>query len=342
MHRTEVTEVTEGGTWGCAGNFCRGLRWPGCENLANEECIAQRSRRSQRGDLGCAGNFCRGLRWPGCENLANEECIAQRSRRSQRGTWGCAGNFCRGLRWPGCENLANEECIAQRSRRSQRGDLGVRETFAGDSVAWVRESRETGMHRTEVTEVTEGTWVSAGNFCRGHRWPACENPQNRKASMILRFPARKQFHKTIFNASPDFPLCDLCGLCAMLSPLRVAPAQCRVLGVRCCGLRRSFPPVFTKTISNAPSQFPPSVTSVTSVRCFPLFAWFSHGSRGVHQTVSPATFFLTEAWEKVPQSLVHSQSTILGGHKASLLSHRGLNVLKRIGGTGQEAGIIKR
>ena len=105
-----------------------------------------------------------------------------------------AGNFCRGLGWPGCENLANEECIAQRSRRSQRGDLGF-----------------------------------CGNFCRGHRWPACENPPNGKTSMILRFPARKQFHKTIFNASPDFPLC---GLCAMLSSLRVVLARKRPLSTK--------------------------------------------------------------------------------------------------------------
>jgi hypothetical protein len=204
----------------------------------------------------------------------------------------------------------------------------------------------------------------------------------------------EKFHKTIFNASPDLPLCDFFGLCAMLSPHRVAPAQCHLLGVRCCGLRRSFPPVFTKTISNAPSQFPPSVTSVASVRCFPLSAAAPAQCRVLESSVTgakaflptrvhqnnfrrpipisplcdlcdlcamlsslrvvlarkprcppnsfPATFFLTKAWEKVPQSLVHSQSTILGGHKASLLSHRGLNVLKRIGGTGQEAGIIKR
>ena len=206
--------------------------------------------------------------------------------------------------------------------------------------------------------------------------------------MILRFPGRKQFHKTIFNASPDFLLCDLCGLCAMLSPLRSSSRTMPRTGSQVLrGLRRSFPPVFTKTISNAPSQFPPSVTSVrcfpplrsssrtmprtgvryggkaflppvftktisdapsqfppsvTSVRCFALFASFSHGSRRRPPNSFPRTFFLTEAWEKVPQSLVHSQSTILGGHKASLLSHRGLNVLKRIGGTGQEAGIIKR
>src|ERR1700754_591067 len=39
MHRTEVTVVTEGGTWGCAGNFCRGLRWPASENPQNWESV---------------------------------------------------------------------------------------------------------------------------------------------------------------------------------------------------------------------------------------------------------------------------------------------------------------
>jgi hypothetical protein len=52
--------------------------------------------------------------------------------------------------------------------------------------------------------------------------------------------------------------------------------------------------------------------------------------------------FSTEAQKEVPQSLVNSQSAILRGHKASLVSHRGLNVLERIGGTSQETGILKR
>jgi hypothetical protein len=105
------------------------------------------------------------------------------------------------------------------------------------------------------------------------------------------FPARKPPRSPKqFSTPHPLPLFDLCGLCAMLSSLRVVLAR--------------------------------------KPRCPP--------------NSSPRTFFLTEAWEKVPQSLVHSQSTILGSHKASLVSHRGLNVLKRIGGTGQEMGIFKR
>jgi hypothetical protein len=129
-----------------------------------------------------------------------------------------------------------------------------------------------------------------------------------------------------------FPISPLCDLCAMLSPSpHISPHECRAK-------------LFTKQFSTPTPDFPSvtSLASVTSVRCFPLFAWFSHESRRSPPNSFPRTFFLTEAWEKVPQSLVHSQSTILGGHKASLVSHRGLNVLKRIGGTGQETGIIKR
>jgi hypothetical protein len=58
------------------------------------------------------------------------------------------------------------------------GDIGVGGgIFAGGTpLAWVREARERGKHRTEATEVTEGDIeVGGGNFCRGHRWPGCEN-----------------------------------------------------------------------------------------------------------------------------------------------------------------------
>jgi hypothetical protein len=51
----------------------------------------------------------------------------------------------------------------------------------------------------------------------------------------------------------QFPLCDLRDLCAMLSPISVFPTQ-----------QPRRPPKASR-----PTQVPPSVTSVTSVRCFP-------------------------------------------------------------------------
>ena len=154
MHRTEVTEVTEGGLGGVRETFAGDIRWPACENLAKEECIAQRSRRSQRG-LGVVR-----------ETFAGDS-VGLRARISRKRNASHSGHAGHG------------------------GGLGVvRETFAEDSV---------GLH--------------------------AKIPQIGKASMILRFPARKQFSQNNF--------------------------QCL-------------------------TRFPPSVTSV---RCFPLFAWFSHGSR---------------------------------------------------------------
>jgi hypothetical protein len=160
---------------------------------------------------------------------------------------------------------------------------------------------------------------------------------------------------------PNFPLCDLCGLCAMLSPLRVTPARKPRTGVGIAGvLSRPKAAAFTKTVFNAPPNFPLCDLCGLCAMLFPLRVPPARkprtGSRYCGRSdvlfrpeaavstkqFSPRTFFLTEAWEKVPQSLVHSQSTILGGHKTSLVSHRDLNLLKRIGGTGQETGIFKR
>jgi hypothetical protein len=53
----------------------------------------------------------------------------------------------------------NGESIAQRSQRSQRGEWELMaESFLVKAEASVRELREWGKHRTEVTEVTEREW----------------------------------------------------------------------------------------------------------------------------------------------------------------------------------------
>jgi hypothetical protein len=225
-----------GGTWVSAGNFCRGI-------VDLRSRITRKGNASHRGHGGHRG-----------------------------GTWVSAGNFCRGI--VGLRaRISRNGNASHRGHRGHRGGLGlVRETFAGDTVGLgARISRNGNASHRGHRGHRGGTWISAGNFCRGHRWPGCENPPNGKASMILRFTARKPpFHQNNFQRPPNFPLC---GLCAMLSPLRVAPAQCRVLGVRCCEgsgvLSHLEAAVFIKTISIAPPQFSPSVTSVTSVRCFP-------------------------------------------------------------------------
>jgi hypothetical protein len=55
------------------------------------------------------------------------------------------------------EKQAKRESIAQRPQRSQRGGFGlVSRNAIGNTVASGRETSETGKHRTEATEVTEG------------------------------------------------------------------------------------------------------------------------------------------------------------------------------------------
>ena len=77
------------------------------------------------------------------------------------------------------------------------------------------------------------------------------------------FPRFAQFsHGSHRVHQPSASLCGLRDLCAMLSPIRPVLAR-----------KPPCPPTFR----------PPSVAFVTSVRCFPRFAQFSHGSRRVHQ-----------------------------------------------------------
>jgi hypothetical protein len=135
---------------------------------------------------------------------------------------------------------------------------------------------------------------------------------------------------------PLWPLCD-----AFLSS--GSSARKPRTEVRCCrGPGCSFPPAFTKQFSTPALNSPLCDLCDLCAMLSPLRVVHAWKLRCPPTNLPPALFFLTEAWEKVPQSFVYSQSTILGGHKASLVSHRGLNIFKRIGGTGQETGIIKR
>ena len=69
----------------------------------------------------------------------------------------------------------------------------------------------------------------------------------------MSFPPRSQaVHQRAFRSPASIPLCDLCDLCAMLSPMRVFLAQ-----------KPSCP---SKSLPQS-NLNPPFVTSVTSVRC---------------------------------------------------------------------------
>src|SRR5271154_4811835 len=74
--------------------------------------------------------------------------------------------------------------------------------------------------------------------------------------------------KALHRLTSKSLLCDLRDLCAMLSRTLVFPAQ-----KRCCP-----PKALRRRTSNSPS-----VTSVTSVRCFPRRASFPPRSHVVHQ-----------------------------------------------------------
>ena len=98
-HRTEVTEVTEGGS-GSGRLLVDGLA-SGRERRVSGESIAQRSRRSQRGDWEGERLLVDGL-VSGRERRASGESIAQRSRS---GDWEGEGSLVvLAKRWSSIEN----------------------------------------------------------------------------------------------------------------------------------------------------------------------------------------------------------------------------------------------
>ena len=101
-------------------------------------------------------------------------------------------------------------------------------------------------------------------------------------SPMTSFPPRSQaVHQRAFRSPASIPLCDLRDLCAMLSPMRVFPTQ-----------KPSYPP---KSLPQ-PDLNPPSVTSVTSVRCSPRWMSFPPRSQAVRQRAlrSPASIPLCD------------------------------------------------
>ena len=79
--------------------------------------------------MGLVGEFSGGNATAGCEGHAKTESIAQRSRRSQRGDWIGRRIFWREDRGLSARVRRKRKSIAQRSRRSQRGERIGRQIF---------------------------------------------------------------------------------------------------------------------------------------------------------------------------------------------------------------------
>jgi hypothetical protein len=116
--------------------------------------------------MGCGGRvfFRRHRRHVG-EKHALEESIAQRSRRSQRGD----GLWWQGVLWAtpaasGRETRAGGKA-SHRGHEGHRGGMGCggRVLWATPAASG-RETRAGGKHRTKVTEVTKGGWAVGTRF----------------------------------------------------------------------------------------------------------------------------------------------------------------------------------
>jgi hypothetical protein len=95
-------------------------------------------------------------------------------------------------------------------------------------------------------------WGRVGVFLGGLTRTGDTLPPGSDAA--LQFSHRSHgVHQDLSAINPISPLCDLRGLCAMLSPFMFSPGSRRV----------------HQDHSAINPNFPPSVTSVTSVRCFP-------------------------------------------------------------------------
>jgi hypothetical protein len=108
--------------------------------------------------------------------------------------------------------------------------------------------------RPEALDVHQKLSVAIPKFplCDLHDLCAMLSPNCRDSR-----PEALDVHQKLSAAIPKFPLCDLRDLCAMLSP------NCPDLAQKPLMFTKSYPP---------PSPNSPSVTSVTSVRCFPRIA----------------------------------------------------------------------
>jgi hypothetical protein len=139
-HRTEVTEVTEG-DWIGPRIFWRERRGPGCENHAKTQSIAQRSRRSQRGE------------WIGRRTFGWEHCglgvrVTRKRKASHRGHGGHRGGLDgrRTFGWEHCgldARVTLKHKASHRGHGGHRGGIGLVGGFSdGNTAAWMRGSRE--------------------------------------------------------------------------------------------------------------------------------------------------------------------------------------------------------
>ena len=137
------------------------------------------------------------------QNRAPRECVNEmvwvdtrgfRARTRQRGkhrtevTEATEGDWVGGRmhlgedRWLTCGNTPKGKA-SHRGHGGHRGRLGL-----VDECTWVKivgsraGTRQSGKHRTEVTEATEGDWVGGRMHLGEDRWLTCGNTPKRKAS----------------------------------------------------------------------------------------------------------------------------------------------------------------
>jgi hypothetical protein len=119
---------------------------------------SHRGHGGHRGKLGLVGECTWVKIVTHVREHARAESIAQRSRRPQRGIGVGGGMHLGEDRWLTCGNTPRGESIAQRSRRPQR-EIGVGgRMHLGEDRYSRAGTRQSGKHRTEVTEATEGDW----------------------------------------------------------------------------------------------------------------------------------------------------------------------------------------
>ena len=193
-HRTEVTEVTEGGLGLCDEAF-GGHRGFWARTTRIGESIAQRSRRSQRGD------------WVGRRDALVDTVASGRETRE----------------------LGK---ASHRGHGGHRGGIGACGwKLLVDAVASGREPRELrkASHRGHGG-VTEG--LCERGFGRGHRGLSCEKSRERETiAQDSRIPKAGKTGLSHHNLSEmPYPISPFCGLCAMLSPFRVSPPIRRFTG----------------------------------------------------------------------------------------------------------------
>ena len=274
----------------------------------NGESIAQRSRRSQRGDLG---------RWPGIRSATTwrlGENQAQRGKHRTEVTEVTEGGFGLVARNSIGDNHGvwarigrNGESIAQRSRRSQREDLGWWPGIRSATTWRLGENRaQRGKHRTEVTEVTEGDLGWWPGIRSATRWRLGENRAQRGKH-------RTEATEEGLGSAARNSIGDNHGVWARIgrngesiarrSPREIAGGGRNLIGEITASGRETaqrailFAWVLTvdakEFTEDLPSSAPisPSVASVTSVRCYLFGRVLALTPRSSLRTYRPAPQF---------------------------------------------------